>query len=84
MQLTLEISNSDQLSSVYGSFDRHLDLISKSLDVIMNNKGEDFTIKGEVRLWKYPIILMAILNCYLQILKAINALSYIKLCFKAV
>jgi phosphate starvation-inducible PhoH-like protein len=47
MQLTLEISNSDQLSSVCGSFDRHLDLISKSLDVIMNNKGEDFTIKGE-------------------------------------
>ena len=47
MQLTLEISNSDQLSSVCGSFDRHLDLISKSLDVIINNKGEDFTIKGE-------------------------------------
>ncbi|SHN93162.1 Phosphate starvation-inducible protein PhoH, predicted ATPase, partial [bacterium endosymbiont of Bathymodiolus sp. 5 South] len=47
MQLTLEISNSDQLSNVCGSFDRHLNLISKSLDVTMNNKGEDFTIKGE-------------------------------------
>jgi phosphate starvation-inducible PhoH-like protein len=31
------------LSLVFG----HLDLISKSLDVIINNKGEDFTIKGE-------------------------------------
>jgi copper(I)-binding protein len=47
MQLTLEINSSEQLSSVCGSFDRHLALISKSLDVTMNNKGEDFTIKGE-------------------------------------
>jgi phosphate starvation-inducible PhoH-like protein len=47
MQITLEISSSEQLSSVCGSFDRHLESIAKSLDVVINNKGEDFVIKGD-------------------------------------
>ncbi|SFV86837.1 Phosphate starvation-inducible protein PhoH, predicted ATPase [hydrothermal vent metagenome] len=47
MNLTLEIDSSEQLASVCGAFDRHLDTIAKSLDVQINNKGEDFTIQGD-------------------------------------
>lgn len=47
MNLTLDINNSEQLSSICGSFDRHLETIAKSLDVQINNKGEDFTLQGD-------------------------------------
>lgn len=47
MKLTLEINNSEQLASICGSFDKHLELIAKSLDVSINNKGVDFTITGD-------------------------------------
>ncbi|CAB5501884.1 Phosphate starvation-inducible protein PhoH, predicted ATPase [Bathymodiolus thermophilus thioautotrophic gill symbiont] len=47
MNITLEISSSEQLSSICGSFDRHLEAIAKSLNVEMNNKGEAFVIKGD-------------------------------------
>ncbi len=47
MNLTLDINNSEQLSSICGSFDRHLETIAKSLDVQINNIGEDFTLQGD-------------------------------------
>ncbi|WXT99686.1 MAG: PhoH-like protein [Catillopecten margaritatus gill symbiont] len=47
MNLTLELENAEELASVCGSFDRHLETISKSLDVTINNKGEEFTIQGD-------------------------------------
>ena len=47
MQITLEIDKSEQLASICGSFDRNLETIAKSLDVSINNKGEDFTIQGD-------------------------------------
>ncbi|CAC9435124.1 Phosphate starvation-inducible protein PhoH, predicted ATPase [Bathymodiolus heckerae thiotrophic gill symbiont] len=47
MNLTLEISSSEQLASICGSFDRHLETIAKSLEVEISNKGEDFVIQGD-------------------------------------
>ena len=47
MQITLEIDNSEQLASVCGSFDRNLETIAKSLDVEINNKGQEFVIRGD-------------------------------------
>ncbi len=47
MKLTLDIDNSQQLSNICGPFDKNLNTITKSLDVQINNKGEDFTIEGE-------------------------------------
>lgn len=46
MNLSLDIDNSQQLSNICGSFDKNLNTIAKSLDVEIDNKGEDFTIKG--------------------------------------
>lgn len=46
MNLTLELDRTEQLSSVCGSFDRHLETISKSLDAVINNKGEEFALQG--------------------------------------
>lgn len=47
MKLSLDINSSEQLSNICGSFDKHLEIIAKSLDVEINNKAEDFTIIGE-------------------------------------
>ncbi|CAC9602821.1 Phosphate starvation-inducible protein PhoH, predicted ATPase [uncultured Gammaproteobacteria bacterium] len=47
MQLTLEIDSSDQLACICGSFDRNLEVIARSLDVEINNKAEEFVIRGE-------------------------------------
>ena len=46
MKLTLEITNMEQLASICGSFDQHLETIAKSLDVEINNKAENFIIQG--------------------------------------
>ncbi|MBC8493750.1 MAG: PhoH family protein [Candidatus Thioglobus sp.] len=47
MHITLDVDHSEQLASVCGSFDRNLDSIAKSLDVEINNKGEEFVIQGD-------------------------------------
>ncbi len=47
MDLSLDINSSEQLSNICGSFDKHLDLIARSLDVEINNKGSDFKITGD-------------------------------------
>ncbi|MDC9715150.1 MAG: PhoH family protein [Gammaproteobacteria bacterium] len=47
MNLTLEINSSEQLASICGSFDRHLETLAKSLNVEISNKGEDFVIQGD-------------------------------------
>ncbi|MBT3744889.1 MAG: phosphate starvation-inducible protein PhoH, partial [Candidatus Thioglobus sp.] len=47
MHITLEVNNTEQLASVCGSFDRNLESIAKSLDVEINNKGEEFVIHGD-------------------------------------
>ena len=41
MHITLEVENSEQLASICGSFDRNLVTIAKSLDVEIDNKGQD-------------------------------------------
>lgn len=46
MKLSLDINSSEQLSNICGSFDKHLEIIAKSLDVEINNKAEDFNIIG--------------------------------------
>ena len=47
MQLSLGVDNLTQLANICGSLDKHLETISKSLDVEINNKGSDFTLRGE-------------------------------------
>ncbi len=47
MHITLDVDHSEQLASVCGSFDRNLESIAKSLDVEINNKGEEFVIQGD-------------------------------------
>ena len=47
MKLALEVDNLEQLANICGSLDKHLEVIAKSLDVIINNKGADFTITGD-------------------------------------
>jgi len=47
MKLTLDIDHSKQLANICGSLDKHLDIISKSLDVELTNKGVDFVITGK-------------------------------------
>ncbi len=47
MKITLEINSTEQLANICGSFDQHLEIISKSLDVDISNKGENFTIQGD-------------------------------------
>ncbi len=47
MNITLEINSTEQLASICGSFDQHLETISQSLDVNISNKGENFTIQGD-------------------------------------
>jgi phosphate starvation-inducible PhoH-like protein len=47
MHITLEVENSEQLASICGSFDRNLETIAKSLDVEINNKGQEFVIHGD-------------------------------------
>ena len=47
MKLILDIDNSQQLTNICGSFDKNLETIAKSLDVEINNKGEDFVISGD-------------------------------------
>lgn len=47
MNLILELDSAETLANVCGSFDRHLETIGKSLDVTINNKGEDFTLQGD-------------------------------------
>ncbi|ALE52872.1 PhoH [Candidatus Thioglobus autotrophicus] len=47
MHITLEVNNTEQLANVCGSFDRHLETIAKSLNVDINNKGEEFVIRGD-------------------------------------
>jgi phosphate starvation-inducible PhoH-like protein len=47
MRLRLAVENSEQLANICGSFDCNLDTIAKSLDVEINNKGAEFTLKGD-------------------------------------
>ncbi|HCV74989.1 MAG TPA: phosphate starvation-inducible protein PhoH [Gammaproteobacteria bacterium] len=47
MHITLEVENSEQLASICGSFDRNLVTIAKSLDVEIDNKGQEFVIHGD-------------------------------------
>ena len=47
MKLALEVDNLEQLANICGSLDKHLEVIAKSLDVVINNKGADFTITGD-------------------------------------
>ncbi len=47
MRLSLGVDNLTQLANICGSLDKHLETISKSLDVEINNKGSDFTLRGE-------------------------------------
>lgn len=47
MHITLEVDNSEQLANVCGSFDRNLESIAKSLDVEINNKGQEFVVQGD-------------------------------------
>jgi len=47
MHITLEADNSEQLANVCGSFDRNLESIAKSLDVEINNKGQEFVVQGD-------------------------------------
>lgn len=47
MHITLEVDNSEQLANVCGSFDRNIESIAKSLDVEINNKGQEFVIQGD-------------------------------------
>jgi phosphate starvation-inducible PhoH-like protein len=47
MRLRLAVENSEQLANICGSFDCNLDTIAKSLDVEINNKGVEFTLKGD-------------------------------------
>lgn len=46
-KLTLNIDNLEQLANICGSLDKHIEVIAKSLDVVINNKGADFTINGD-------------------------------------
>lgn len=47
VKLALDVNNLEQLANICGSLDKHLDIIAKSLDVEINNKGGDFTIIGD-------------------------------------
>ena len=47
MKLSLDINNLEQLANICGSFDKHLDVIAKSLDVEISNIGADFSIIGD-------------------------------------
>jgi len=46
MKLTLDVENSEQLSNICGSLDRHIEIIAKSLDIDISNKGVDFVMNG--------------------------------------
>ncbi|HIG88900.1 MAG TPA: phosphate starvation-inducible protein PhoH, partial [Candidatus Thioglobus sp.] len=46
MKITLDVQNLEQLANICGSLDKHLEVIAKSLDVVINNKGVDFSITG--------------------------------------
>jgi len=46
MKITLDVQNLEQLANICGSLDKHLEVIAKSLDVVINNKGADFSITG--------------------------------------
>lgn len=47
MKLTLDIDNSQQLTSICGPLDSHLEVIAKSLGVEISNKGANFNIIGD-------------------------------------
>ncbi|KAA0445212.1 MAG: PhoH family protein [Candidatus Thioglobus sp.] len=47
MNLILETNNAEELAKICGSLDQHLEIISKNLDVVINNKGDNFTLKGD-------------------------------------
>ena len=47
MKLTLDVDNLEQLANICGSLDKHLEVIAKSLDVEINNKGSNFVVNGD-------------------------------------
>ncbi len=46
MKLSLDTNSTEELANLCGSLDRHLEIISKSLDVEIVNRGHDFSITG--------------------------------------
>ena len=52
MKLSLDINSSEQLSNICGSFDKHLEISAKSLDVEIKNKAEDFNIEEQILIGK--------------------------------
>ena len=47
MKLSLDTNSTEELANLCGSLDRHLEIISKSLDVEIVNRGHDFSITGD-------------------------------------
>jgi phosphate starvation-inducible PhoH-like protein len=47
IELELDVDNLEQLSNICGPLDKNLDLITKSLDVKIDNKDNKFTISGK-------------------------------------
>lgn len=45
--LRLDVENLGQLANICGSLDTHLSRIAQSCDVVINNKGADFTLIGD-------------------------------------
>jgi len=56
MKLTLDIDNSEQLANICGSLDKHIEIIAKSLDIEISNKGANFVMKGNNDKLAYTIL----------------------------
>jgi phosphate starvation-inducible PhoH-like protein len=56
MKLTLDVDNSAQLANICGSLDKHIEIIAKSLDIEISNKGVNFVMKGDNEDLAYTIL----------------------------